>query len=135
MSLVVFVVLAALSAVAIAYPLLTPRGAAQPRARLSDAEVDVAVQRLRRSGKRSQAPALAAAALCPACSSPYQSGDRFCVRCGQTLPLPEAAPTPAQSPVCPACGAALRGDDVFCARCGHRLGAPGEGKSLEEVQP
>jgi len=128
MSLVVFVLLAALTAMAIAYPLLKPGAAAQPEARVSDAQIDRAVQRLRQARKRGAGPA------CPACGAPYQPGDGFCVRCGQVLPRQEAAPAPAPERVCPSCGASLRPDDVFCARCGHRLSAPGGDGGLEEVQ-
>lgn len=128
MSLVVFVLMAALTAMAIAYPLLKPGVAAQPEARVSDAQIDRAVQRLRGARKRSAGPA------CPTCGAPYQPGDRFCVRCGQALPRQEAAPTPAPERVCPSCGAALRPDDLFCARCGHHLSAPGGDGGLEEVQ-
>ncbi|RPI58574.1 MAG: zinc ribbon domain-containing protein [Chloroflexi bacterium] len=135
MSLVVFFVLAALAAIAVAYPLLTPRVPAEPEARISDAQVEGAVQRLRRARKRGEPVSPGADRVCPACSAPYQPGDRFCVRCGQTLPEQGAAPTPAQAAVCPSCGAALREDDLFCARCGHRLPTPTGGGGLEEVQP
>jgi hypothetical protein len=134
MGLAVFVLLAALAAVAIAYPLLRPRGAAHSQPRLSDAEVEVAVQRLRRAGKRGRAAAPTAIMPCPACNTPYQPGDRFCVRCGQTLSQPEMDGTPVSGSVCPSCGAALREDDRFCARCGHRQLSPGGSDSLEEVQ-
>jgi len=135
MSLVVLILLAALAAIAIAYPLLTPRAPALPEARISDAQVEAAVKRLRQARMRGEPTGPASGRVCPACSAPYQPGDRFCVRCGQTLPQEEAAPTPAQGSVCPSCGAALREDDLFCARCGHRLPTPTGGGSLEEVEP
>jgi len=128
MSLIVFILLAALTAVAIAYPLLKPGTVAPSEAGVSDAQIDRAVQRLRQARKRRAGPA------CPACGAPYQPGDAFCVRCGQALPRQEAAPTPAPERVCPSCGAALRPDDRFCARCGHRLSAPAGESGLEEVQ-
>lgn len=135
MSLVIFVLLAILAAVVIAYPLLRPGLPAQPEVSMSDAQIERAVQRLRQAGKRGEAAELVPGALCPACGTPYQPDDRFCVRCGQTLPRQEAVYTPAHGALCPSCGAGLRADDVFCARCGHRLRAPGEAGGLEEVQP
>ena len=135
MSLLVFFLLAALTAVAIAYPLLTLPGPAHPEALVTEAEVDGAVRRLREARRRGEVPVSVASRLCPSCSAPYLPGDRFCVRCGQTLAKQEVAPGPQSRAACPACGAALRHDDLFCARCGYRLPVPGEGESLEEVQP
>jgi type II secretory pathway pseudopilin PulG len=133
-SLAVFILLAALAAVAIAYPLLTLRVPAQREAPTSDVQVEVAVQQLREARKQGGLAVPPSANGCPACSAPYQPGDRFCVRCGQVLPQQETPPAPAQAAICPSCGAALRGDDPFCARCGHRLPASSEGGNAEEVQ-
>lgn len=136
MSLVVFLLLAALAAIAIAYPLLTPPTPAQPQpeARITDAQVEGAVLRVRQARKRSSLAVPPGGGHCPACSTPYQPGDLFCARCGQPLPQQETAPTPAQESVCPSCSAVLRKDDVFCARCGCRLDTPIGGGSLEEDQ-
>jgi predicted amidophosphoribosyltransferase len=136
MSLVVFSLLAVLAAVAIGYPLFRSRPAAQPDPGISDAQIDGAVRRLREARKRAAAPRPKES--CPVCNAPYQPGDRFCMRCGQTLAPQEAAPSPARETVCPSCGAALREDDLFCARCGQRLVAPSDpgagGERPEEVQ-
>ena len=134
MSLVIFALLAVLAAIAIAYPLLAPRVPAQPETHIGDAQVDTAVYRLRQARKRGEVAGRGADRACPACGAPYQPGDRFCVRCGQTLPQQEAAPAPAQGAVCPSCGAALREEDLFCARCGYRLPTPTGGGSVKEVQ-
>jgi len=135
MSLVVFFILAALAAVAIAYPLLPAHRPAQPEAHIGDVEVEAAVQRLREARKRGDLAVSPADGVCPACSAPYQAGDRFCVRCGQTLPQQETAPPPAQKQVCPSCGAALREDDLFCARCGRGVQASNGVESRKGVQP
>jgi predicted amidophosphoribosyltransferase len=138
MSLVVFVLLAALATVVIAYPLFKARVPAPQETGISDAQVERAVRRLREARNRG-AVVPGAGELCPACSAPYQPGDRFCMHCGGTLPPQEAAPRPAPGLECASCGAALRDDDLFCARCGQRVPAATDaaptGESREEVQP
>jgi predicted amidophosphoribosyltransferase len=111
MALAVFFVLVLLVVVALAYPLLPGRVPARPAPVMTDAEIERAVQKLRRASRESDLN-------CPACGKGYQAGDRFCVRCGETLP---AQPVKPASTTCPSCGAALRGDEVFCSKCGHRL--------------
>jgi hypothetical protein len=118
MGIVIFFILALLSAAAIVYPLLPgqrTRQAAQP---ITDADIDAAVRQVRRA--RSPAPGLAVN-QCPACGHGHQTGDRFCIRCGNALP--QATPARASSPgiICPNCAAALHEEDQFCAKCGHRM--------------
>lgn len=110
MSIVVFFLLALIAAGAIAYPLLPGRSPARSTPVVTDGDIERAVRDLRRSRRQSSA-------ACPACGQGYQPGDRFCVRCGGSLPQSEA---PAGSS-CPSCGASLHGDEQFCPKCGHRL--------------
>jgi uncharacterized OB-fold protein len=117
MGVVLFFVLAAAVAAALVYPLLPGRGpAVESPAALgpawSDGQIEGAVRRIRQAR---QEDGLA----CPDCGHAYRPGDRFCVRCGAELPLPEGAV--AGGRVCPSCGAVVRGDELFCSRCGHRL--------------
>jgi len=111
MALAVFFLLLLVVVAAIGYPLLPGRVPARPAPVMTDAEIERAVQKLRRASRE-------AGLNCPACGKGYQAGDLFCVRCGETLPVPEAKPVAA---ACPSCGAPLRGDEVFCSKCGHRL--------------
>ena len=111
MALAAFFVLLLVVVAAIGYPLLPGRVPARPVPVMTDADIERAVQKLRRASRE-------AGLNCPACGKGYQAGDRFCVRCGETLPLPEVKPA---AVACPSCGAALRGDEVFCSKCGHRL--------------
>jgi hypothetical protein len=76
---------------------------------------------------------------CPACSTEYVAGDRFCGTCGERLPqdgVPAAAPAAiadfdvrqapvpsAAAPACPVCGAALGADAARCEVCGFEPGA------------
>jgi predicted amidophosphoribosyltransferase len=111
MGVVIFFVMAVIVAGVIAYPLLPRRTPAGPAPTMTDADIERAVQSLRRARSR-EGP------ICPACSTPYQPGDRFCVHCGATLS--DASETAGEL-ACPSCGAALRKDDRFCAKCGHDL--------------
>lgn len=56
---------------------------------------------------------------CPQCGAGYDAGDRFCVQCGNALPLVGG------TQVCSACGAPLDADDAFCAKCGTARGGRG----------
>jgi len=123
MSVALFFLLGAIAAVVIGYPLLPGQRAAQAAPVLSDTEIEQAVNRLRR------APS-ASGSHCPTCGAVYQAGDRFCVRCGSTLPQPGAegplqasAPAASITPACPSCGAILREGDQFCGKCGRPIDA------------
>jgi predicted amidophosphoribosyltransferase len=123
MGIVVFFVLAAISVGIIAYPLLPGRVPAQPAPAVTEAEIERAVRNLRRTqsvrGTHSRG-----GLSCPSCGKAYQEGDRFCVRCGGSLPEAEAQSEPDEL-VCSSCGASLHAGDQFCAKCGH-LVATGE---------
>jgi predicted amidophosphoribosyltransferase len=111
MSIVVFIVLAVVAAMAIVYPLL-PGAASSPSVSVvTDGDIEQAVRHLRRSRSKSNLS-------CSSCGQPYQAGDRFCVGCGATLS--EVAPA---APACPACGATLHEGDRFCPKCGHNVAA------------
>jgi hypothetical protein len=75
-------------------------------------QVDAAIERrvaaLR--AERKEAQVQSKRTLCPKCGKPFQSGDRFCARCG--------APHPN---VCPQCGERHKVGDLFCAHCGIAL--------------
>jgi hypothetical protein len=123
MSIALFFLLGAIAAVVIGYPLLPGHPAAQPVPALSDTEIEQAVNRLRRARS-------ASGLHCSTCGAVYQAGDRFCVRCGSTLPQPGAEapgqgsiPTASVIPVCPSCGAVLREGDQFCGKCGRPIDA------------
>lgn len=105
----VFLVLMAVVAAVVAYPLLPGRGAVET-ASLTDADIERAVRglRKRRRGRLH----------CPACGEAYDAGDRFCVHCGSDLAQAQAVEG---HETCPSCGAELREGDVFCSKCGHRL--------------
>ena len=115
MGIVVFFVLAAISVGIIAYPLLPGRAPAQPVPALTDPEIERAVRDLRHRRGRG-------GLSCPSCGEAYQEGDRFCVRCGGSLPEVEAQAEP-DGLVCASCGASLHEGDQFCAKCGHRAAA------------
>ena len=115
MGIVVFFVLAAISVVIIAYPLLPGRRPSQPAPAMTDAEIARAVRDLRRTRSRSRG-----GLSCPSCGKAYEKGDLFCVRCGSSLPETEAQPEPEEL-VCPSCGVSLHEGDQFCAKCGHRV--------------
>lgn len=121
MGIAVFFVLAIIVAAAIVYPLLPGRTRALPAPTLTDAEIERAVRRLRKTRSRD-------GLLCPTCGQAFQPGDRFCVRCGGTLSQPQVDPAGSgrmdaerPSPACPSCGATVREGDEFCAKCGHRI--------------
>ncbi len=113
MSVAVFFLLALIAAGVIVYPLLPGRTPAQPVPAVSDRDIDRAVRRLRRTRSRD-------GLACPSCGQGYQAGDRFCVRCGSTLPQSGVG---SGGPVCPSCGATQREGDLFCAKCGYGLDA------------
>ena len=110
MSIVIFFVLALITAVAVAYPLLPGRTPARTVPTVTDKDIERAVRNLRQARGRD-------GLFCPVCGKGYQAGDRFCVRCGGDLPQARAAAAGGQS--CPACGAPVRKGDQFCAKCGH----------------
>ena len=123
MGIVVFFVLAAISVVIIAYPLLPGRRPTAPAPAMTDAEIDRAVRDLRRSRSEGGIPSArgtrsGSGLSCPSCGRAYQRGDLFCVRCGGSLPETEAEP---EELVCPSCGVSLHEGDQFCAKCGHRV--------------
>ena len=115
MGIAIFFLLGLAVAAVIAYPLLPGNRQAPQTATLSDADIDQAVQSLRGSRQRERA--------CPQCGNAYAPNDRFCVRCGGSLPSAQAAASGIQ---CPSCRAAIHEGDRFCAKCGHVL-ASGEG--------
>lgn len=55
------------------------------------------------------------ASTCPACNTPVTTGDRFCEKCGQKIPPPQA---PVQAPICRSCGTPLLPNARFCENCG-----------------
>ncbi len=122
MGIVIFFLLALIVAGVIAYPLLPGRTPSPPVSTeaqghaVTGGEIERTVRALRRARQGS-------GHHCPACSQAYQPGDRFCVRCGGTLPQVAAA-----GPACPACGVSIREGDVFCPKCGQSL--PKEGGTL-----
>jgi len=119
MSILVFLVLAAASAAAIAYPLLPGRTPAQPAPALTTQEIEQAVRDLRRA-RRASAGGRVSGLECPSCDTAYQPGDLFCVRCGAGLPQAEAQHQDA-SQICSRCGATLHEGDQFCAKCGKPI--------------
>jgi DNA-directed RNA polymerase subunit RPC12/RpoP len=133
MGIAVFVVLTLLSAAAIAYPLLnrqaTSRSAGQVARAITDSDIENAMRQMRRSRL---SPATAGRFRCPACGHGHQPGDRFCVRCGGTLPQTGSPESGSSGLTCPNCDAALREHDQFCAKCGQRI-EPATG--LEAADP
>lgn len=113
MGVAIFVLLTLVVGAAIAYPLLPGRGPAETAPAVSDAEIERAVNKLRRERERG-------GLRCPACGDAYAAGDRFCVHCGGALPQPQMTES---GQACPECEAILRAGDVFCSKCGHRLGS------------
>jgi predicted RNA-binding Zn-ribbon protein involved in translation (DUF1610 family) len=109
MGIVVFILLALITAVAIAYPLLPGQRMGRPVPVVTDSDIEQAVRRLR--GTRSKG-----GLACPSCGKAYKPEDRFCVACGAALP--EAASSVL---VCPSCGASVRKGDNFCPKCGHDM--------------
>jgi predicted amidophosphoribosyltransferase len=113
MSVVIFLVLAFVTAAVIAFPLLPAATASQA---VTVPGNGAAGRSARRSGQAGSKPGRA----CPSCGAPVQPGDRFCVKCGGTLPQTRPA-----ARTCPACGASLEAEDRFCRKCGHNLPAEG----------
>jgi predicted amidophosphoribosyltransferase len=118
MGVAIFFVLAVIVAAAIVYPLLPGRSTSLPKPTLTDGEIERAVRNLRRARGRD-------GLFCSICGQAFQPGDRFCVRCGGTLPQPQTDPVGARSKqpsaACPSCGATIREGDEFCAKCGHSV--------------
>jgi predicted amidophosphoribosyltransferase len=104
-----FFLLALIAGGYIAYPLFAGRRGEQLVSAVSDRDIEQAVRNVRAA--RTQA-----GLNCPSCGQGYEPEDRFCVRCGQSLPHTGPA-----GPACPSCGAALQAEDRFCARCGAGL--------------
>ncbi len=111
MGIAIFFLLGLIVAGVIAYPLLSRRTVRQPAPAVTDADIEQAVHDLRQAPGR-------VGLVCPSCGKDYEEGDRFCVRCGSTLPQDSAS-----GPACPSCGTPIREDDQFCAKCGHRMAA------------
>ncbi len=112
MGILVFVVMALLAAAAIAYPLLPGRAPTAFDRGATDEEIAAAVHKLRRE-RAGGAP------VCRSCGQAYRPGDRFCVRCGASLPEPAADSKSA----CAGCGTLLQPGDQFCAKCGQAMPA------------
>jgi hypothetical protein len=117
--IVVFFLLALVSAGAILYPLVArkagsaltgpvPAGSGPV---VTDGDIERALHQVR--GARGSE-----GLFCPSCGRGHLEGDRFCVGCGGKLPQVAAA-----EPVCPACGTGIHKDDAFCAKCGHKMDA------------
>ncbi len=115
MSILIFFLFLAISAAAIAYPLLPgPKAhllAAYRAPVVDDQEIERAVRRLRLARGRD-------GLSCPACGAAYQAGDRFCVDCGGELP---GAAVPPGVRACPSCQAPIGPDDSFCPKCGTAI--------------
>ncbi|MFN2185595.1 MAG: zinc ribbon domain-containing protein [Anaerolineae bacterium] len=117
MSILIFLLLAAVSAGIIVYPILPGRTPAQPAPALTDGQIEQAVRDLRRARRRS-AEGSSDLLACPSCGTAYQEGDLFCVRCGSSLPQVQVKAKP-DGPVCSSCGNTLHAGDQFCAKCGQ----------------
>jgi hypothetical protein len=113
--LAVFFVLAVAVSAILIYPLLPGRAPAQEDPALTDGEIQRLVHDLR-LGRSSDG------LHCTSCGMAYQAADRYCGRCGKSLPQTQ---TMAARSACPSCGAGLREGDLFCAKCGHQI-ADGE---------
>jgi predicted amidophosphoribosyltransferase len=107
----IFFVLALAVSALLIYPLLPGRAPDHESSALTDGEIDQLVRNLRlaRSGD---------GLYCPTCGTAYRVADRYCGRCGSTLPQ---AQTIIKDSACPSCGADLREGDLFCAKCGHQI--------------
>lgn len=78
----------------------------------ADEELERRIQAMRKARRRPAKAAAASAGNCPRCGTPYDPGDRFCVRCGASL---------SQARVCANCGTSYDPGDKFCAKCGKPL--------------
>ena len=89
-------------------------GSGQPELQASFVEADLEAEIERQVAairtERREARASKKRTTCENCGKPFQSGDRFCARCG--------APHPN---VCPECGERHRPEDRFCTSCGTAL--------------
>ncbi len=88
-----------------------PESQARLRVLEAEDEIERQVSILRARGKPTRSSNKRI--TCLECGKTFQSGDRFCARCG--APHPRA---------CPSCGERHREGDRFCPRCGATL--PGE---------
>ena len=114
MAIAAFIVLGLIMVPIIVYPLFRQPDPIPRATAVTDREIDLAVRRLRRGRQKGSLP-------CPSCGNAVRAGDRFCVRCGDSLPGDAA--TVRDELTCPNCGALIQGGDEFCAKCGRRLAA------------
>jgi hypothetical protein len=89
------------------YEALTQRVAAG-----ADDELEKRIKALRKDRKQKARPSARAGGQCAKCGTPYDPGDRFCVKCGANLAQPRA---------CANCGAPYESGDRFCVKCGKPL--------------
>lgn len=82
----------------------------QPSQALADLEAEIERQVATIRAERREARVGRRRTVCENCGKVFQSGDRFCARCGEPHPN-----------VCPACGERHRPEDRFCTRCGTAL--------------
>lgn len=111
MGLAIFFVLAVAVSAILIYPLLPGRAPTQQDTGLSDGDIEQLVRNLRLARSRD-------GLYCPTCGTGYQTSDRYCGRCGSSLPQAQPA---SMGLACPSCGAGLREGDLFCAKCGHKV--------------
>ncbi len=78
----------------------------------ADDELERRIKALRRERKQKPRPAATARGQCANCGTPYDPGDRFCVKCGANL---------TQTRACANCGAPYDPGDRFCVKCGKPL--------------
>lgn len=113
MGLAIFFILAAAVSAILVYPLLPGRAPAPESPALTDGDIDQLVRDLRLARSSD-------GLHCPNCGIAYQAADRYCGRCGNSLPQTQTKPA---ATACPSCGAGLREGDLFCAKCGHQVAA------------
>lgn len=111
MGVAIFFLLAVAVSAILIYPLLPGRAPAQESVALTDGDIEQLVHNLR-SARSS------GGLYCPNCGTAYRAADRYCGRCGESLPQSQTAPAGA---ACPSCGVDLREGDLFCAKCGHQV--------------